>query len=563
MLGLLLFVFIALIAYLVYGVEGDNSPSIATSLGIAFGVETGVIFFLGCMELLFDSLILLGNIILITLLLLWRRPFKVSLPRYHFEHKLWLLLVLVFVVLSFYSASLPRKGFDAHKYHFYYGKIIAIDGRIPAWGEVYDHHWYFPQMYELLLAGAWSLSPDSYLPAYILNAFIGVVCGLVVYETARGVFGGGRRQGIMAVLILYSTPLIFTHMTNGYNDLLLGTFTSLGLLNMLNKRSLSSGLMFGLGLWVKVFGLINIGFLLILFIRRRNHRLGKTLLVACLIGSLFFVRNTVVFGDPLSIYAEENAGLSTSSLWGSWSSERILDSIGWWFLDYAAEEDFLSLTHRGIGILLPVFIIYAFISKVKRSKTLFLLALIWVTASMIYCNLGGEGNPKQIARYAMPGFIPLCVFAGLGLSNFLSLESSPSRHRIRIALILLLMLFPSLSYALIPGLDAVSLTGSPLPSEDDYFSLEYPETTGLWHYLPEEPYSVKVAWIGLGVTPYVLRQRRAEWPRMWQVEMDGVKQAEMDYLLVSLDQEAPEGLDLQMVFSSKHLRLFRVVQVAD
>jgi len=556
MIGYLPYFIIVAMGFILCSGFRDKEISLAEGLGLSIGVETAILLGLGYLGFLSPFPLISINVFILLALLLWARVRIPELPRASFEK--WLLVVMVFVLISFYSAAVPRKGFDAYKYHLYYGKITAIDGGLPSWGEVHDHHWFFPQMYELLLASTWVLEPDSYIPAYMLNAFLGLVCSLAIYELVIWM-KGGRERALFAVLIFYATPIFFTHTTNGYNDILLGVFTLLGFLSLTKGNFDVCGVIFGLSAWVKVFGLLNIAFLLVYMIWRRRPELLKGLGLAILIGSVFFARNIVVFGDPLSVYSAENTGISVSSLARSFSSERIRDNLGWWFLDYSDNEEYISLTHRGIGVLLPMFLVYAllFCQKTGLRKSLLLLALIWCILMVTYCNLGGEGNPKQITRYSLPGLVPLCALAGVGMGNFLEDPKRTFTKRFRYSLLAICILYPSLSYAAIPGLDSIVFKNSIMPGEDLYLREEYPEVTGIWTKLPEEPYSVKVAWIGLEVTPYVLRQRRAEWPNMWFVGLEGIFAADADYYILPTHIEVPSGIELEFVYSTERFRLWR------
>lgn len=538
-----------------------KSIGLASCLGIAIGIEAGLLLALGLSNLFRSAWIILANIIALGFTLVWAKP-RPSRLRLQFPKNRWVLVLAVFVILSVHATLLPRKGYDAYKYHLYYGKIIALNGGLPTWGDVYDHHWFFPQMYELIVASTWALDPDSYRPAYVFSAFVGIVCCLAVYDLTKAL-GGSSKAATLGALILFATPLFFTHTTNGYNDLLLGTFTVLGVLNLISGHYSLSGVFFGFGVWVKVFGLLNIVFLAVYTAIKRRPKVVKVLVIACILGSTFFVRNIIVFGDPISIYSEENAGLSLSSLVESFSANNVRDNLGWWFFDYAGNEDFISLTHRGIGVLLPIFSAYVLIFSKSRYRIILLVCTIWVVMSVIYCNLGGEGYPKQIARYAMPAIIPLCSLAGIGMFNFLD-EGGGLKKRCRVILLSICLIYPSLAYATIPMLDSLSTTGSLMPSEETYFSKEYPDLVELSNRIGSDPYTVRIGWTGkevwpfMEVPPYLLRQRRAEWPHMWVVGLAGMEPHMADFILLPGGINPPTHLDLTEVFISEDYQLFEV-----
>jgi hypothetical protein len=233
------------------------------------------------------------------------------------------------------------------------------------------------------------------------------------------------------------------------------------------------------------------------------------------------------------------------------------DNLAWWILDYSGTEDYISLTHRGLGVLMPGMLLLALL-RGFRPRKLLLLAALWVLVSMVYCNLGGEGNPKQIARYALPGLVPLCAVAGLGLEDYLS-----RGNRIWHVVLALVVIYPSTAYALIPALDSVFTTGSLMPTEDEFFQAEYPDIMDLRDQFPGEDYSVSIAWTGmetkpyLEVPPYVLRERRAEWPDMWDGKLYGLSPGEADYILIPPVARLPD-LELDLVYESEAFVLYRV-----
>jgi hypothetical protein len=332
MMFFLLILVQTLVGVLILRVMGVIIYSVPVRLVIGFGAGSGIhgiLLFL----LLWSGLQLNGGLVWLSLLALLAVAFAVRRKPHvtpeQQEGVRWkpatasekscaavvFVLVLLYALLPLLG---PIRGWDAYYYHIPLSREIAQSGSLPthvspSYQEMVRA---YPPLIFLEHASAIAIStPDattSFAWLHIIYAF-GLL--LLLFYTARRMFGYSYLGGLSAVLILLGTELFLSLVSEENIDMGFTFFLLISLFFLLyffqSRRYLYavvSGIFLGFSAWTKYHGFIAVALvvgLLAVFAIRHQNKAGL-LRAALLVGSMstllaapFLIRNWIDFGNPV------------------------------------------------------------------------------------------------------------------------------------------------------------------------------------------------------------------------------------------------------------------------
>ena len=205
---------------------------------------------------------------------------------------------LLLVILNVIGALTPEKGVDAIDYHLYFSKVYLQNQTmmLPARGSRLFS--LFPHLVSLIYTLPISL--DLTNVAQLTHLWLGVLTAIVV---------GILTQSFIASLIFYSLLTVGSISRSAYSDFFVCYFLSLGILGIVGENKgdkrrtiLLSGLMFGGALATKNQSLALLPLLIILWLLFRQKEiinLFKLLVISFLVPLPWYLRSTVITGNPL------------------------------------------------------------------------------------------------------------------------------------------------------------------------------------------------------------------------------------------------------------------------
>jgi len=226
-----------------------------------------------------------------------------------------------FLLVYLYAASRPPMGFDSIYYHLTLAAhaIQNHNFSITFFPPYFDMFAYFPENGEMFSLWMMLWCGGDFLLPYINIPFLLLLAASIYALARRG--GLGRASGLALTSMLLTTPVIFMIVTEAYVELpFWAFFVSALLFGILSVERQSTVLfMLAVGLASLMAGTKTLGIpifvLLLLFIisfdalHNRKHsargilkKLGISMLGFLLLGSVFYIRNWIVTGNPLFPY---------------------------------------------------------------------------------------------------------------------------------------------------------------------------------------------------------------------------------------------------------------------
>lgn len=342
----------------------------------------------------------------------------------------WLACAVAVVgIVHFVVALFPEVGFDALAMHLFVPAHLAL-----------RHEWGFdPELYVwavMPMLGDWLLSVVYMLggeqSARLLNVGFLIVLLAIVRDLVR--WGGGEEKGVgWAVLLLLSTPLIFTETNTVFVDIIWTAYVAVGAALVLEsiaepteggavRRWALAGAMFGLALQTKLGSLSLMGILLVLSIYRwrwgafkeTKATLWVALLLACALGSVPYVTAWLITENP--VFPFFNA-VFKSPYYPVVNFDNALFKSGvTWDLIYKITFEsgkYLEASNGAPGfqwllLLIPASI-YLLLAREYKSWWLLIFGVSVVVVTF---------QAQSYLRYILPAFVFLAAFLGTYLSKF-------------------------------------------------------------------------------------------------------------------------------------------------
>ncbi len=270
-----LFLLGALIVFAILG-KTDRLAWISLSLGLGAGVFSWSMFLLSWAGIPLNAGTVLGLYACLTLvaaILAWRtvrsKPVAGAAPasassrtEVWLGRGFWVLIALLVLVVAFLSVGLSYFGWDDIANWVVKGYGIALQGSILAGREWGDNALSYPLNIPLLVAVFrlldGNLLPGSKLlyPCFYAALLIGCYRFLIMHRINRWIASLG-------MLLLATTPIVFTHAYMGYTNLIFTFYLILGLIWCLegmmrdsSRSALLGGLLLAIAVWTRPEGFV-------------------------------------------------------------------------------------------------------------------------------------------------------------------------------------------------------------------------------------------------------------------------------------------------------------------
>jgi hypothetical protein len=362
------------------------------SLPVSIGLSSVIFVFFNIIGLSIYVILLLEIIILIFLMKKQYAsvPLLVKDKKFNFQffkHEIIVLVLIAFYIYSwlmnagiFYFDSIkePHGLWDAWSYWNMKAKFIC---RAPDnWTEIIgqlnsqDFHGDYPLMQSAFIASSWLFCGNESVWIPIASAFIFTFCTLGLLTGAVSYFSTLKR-GLIAGIVLLSTPFFFTLGDSQYADITVGFFYLASIVfitfadntrdaKSMNVFFISAGVMASLAAWSKNEGLL---FICCMIISRCVLKIKKPLelwqemkwfLLGLLPVVLLLLHYKVFIAAPNDILEAQNSGVFNKltdieryKLIGSWFMQRAMNFGEWIF--------------NPVFLFIPLFIIKGFDNSKK------------------------------------------------------------------------------------------------------------------------------------------------------------------------------------------------------
>lgn len=381
-------------------------------IGIAIGIFSYLIFFLGLAGLLYVPLIVVVTIFFWVGFIVWKRKeLAQTVLSFFAKHKEpWVLLGITFLVLQALINSIgllgPEIGFDATWYHLTlpklylaYHAIFHIPGTVLYYSDM-------PKLTEMLYTAGLAFGSDFF--ARSIHFTFGLLTCIALYKIGRKFFSPS--WAIVLPVIFYSSLVVGWESVSAYIDLTRSFFTALALLAFFDwiesrdkKYFVYTALFVGLSVTTKTLALPDIAVYVVAFWLLRKGMSTPVFLkqvlifigIAILCPLPWFVFAYTHTGNPLYPIFSSVLPLAGYSYWQLINPLYLVGSL-WNTFGRAADP-----IHPIFLAMLPFFFIY-WKKMVQETRILVVLTIGGLLSWYIVPQTGG-------GRYVLPYLATLSV----------------------------------------------------------------------------------------------------------------------------------------------------------
>ncbi len=347
---------------------------------------------------------------------------KIKLKELSYFEKIILLIVLIVFVVSLSSAIAPPIGNDALAYHLLHPKIFIEQHAVKHIQYTRESLW--PYLTEMLFTVGILLKSD--ILAKLFHYLFGLLSAIAIFCFAARFFN--RRTGVLASVLFFITPAVFTQAGYAYVDLALCFYILCALYLFVlwsSKNNLLylvfSGVFLGLALSIKVLAgialiIIGIGVIAIIITKKPNLKLLTLYILSfctpvLLCGFIWYLRSFIILGNPVFPFMSEifKSGWSTEIGKELGLNRGLLGflRLPW---DLTMYPD--SFGGEQIGFLFLGFLPFALFVNWKRRLNLFLVFFI-----LAYTAIWFKLDPN--IRFLFPIFPVACLLLSDGINKAL------------------------------------------------------------------------------------------------------------------------------------------------
>lgn len=270
---------------------------IAKATGLGLGIISLVTFMVGLLNI--------HVALVLSLLLVWfcldLRPERISykLPM----HPMYL-CVVVLVLLQAHYALMPVIAWDSLNSHLEAPRVFLETDRI-----TFNHYINFnnfPMNLEMLYFFPLLLRCPEATQVIGYLFFILTLCAIIGWDYLYG-----KYAAIIACMLFFTMPHFVQFSAVAMTDVPLMFYVFMGVMSFLSRGTdnFQRGMWWGLALGVKYFAVIPLFWMVAYGVySRRWHTIAYILGVALLIGSPYYIRNIVLFGNPVFPFADSLFG---------------------------------------------------------------------------------------------------------------------------------------------------------------------------------------------------------------------------------------------------------------
>jgi hypothetical protein len=310
----------------------DEPPSFATAFLLGYPLF-GTACFLIALFFAHRSIYLVFMLLLLALAPRVLRPVFRSVDRdesLHLSSALTASLLGIAALLALLCAQLPPSTLDELAYHLAVPKLWALEGRaveLP----LLSHSWFPLGIESADLPLLTILGDDGAIASHLLHLFAAIATAALIFGWIREKVGSG--PALIGTLAIVSTPALLTTAGFSWNDWpLLGITVALFI--ALERDSGAAPIAIAAGLLTK-YTFLPIAAIAVLLARRRG-----TMLVGALAGSVFYVRNLVLTGNPVAPFLTAEA----PSVAGYRRGISLFDTLNGYLFDPLFIDEALGIT---------------------------------------------------------------------------------------------------------------------------------------------------------------------------------------------------------------------------
>jgi len=320
-------------------------------------------------------------------------------------------------------------------------KFIAENGKIPLFEPIGRPVFWPPPLFHLIASSFYTFN----ISIKLISPIFGCLTLIYTFLTAKKLFNS--KIAFYSIIFLSFIPIFLYHSSIPYMATMVCFFVTASAYHLLNNQVLFSGIFAGLALSTKFTGFfifpLSLTILVINYSRKRSLFIKKTAIFsisAFLFGSAWYIRNWIVFGNPLyphlSFLFKAKAGtlfaesVSSPSILNLFDIHHYISMYLELFGVPAGNLGNLFLFNIPfIGLFIAVWLIATFIfislfligiakSKFKDQRTIILL--VWVASFFLFAVMNIIINGGVWLRHSIPFLPAIAIFWALGLSFILS-----------------------------------------------------------------------------------------------------------------------------------------------
>ena len=383
-------------------------------IGIAIGIFSYLIFFIGLAGLLYAPFVIIISLLFWGGFVVWKRQeILLFIRSFHVKHTdPWVFAGVFYLVLQALINSIgllgPEIGFDATWYHLTLPKlylafhaIFHIPGTVLYYSDM-------PKLTEMLYTAGLSFGSDFF--ARGIHFLFGILTCVVLYKIGKKFFS--PTWAILLPVIFYSSLVVGWESISAYIDLARTFFAALALFAFLDwtdtkekKLFVYAAIFVGLTITTKLLALPDIALyaVVIYFVERnlpkatvvRHSGIFAGIALLCPLPWLVFAY--IHTGDPFYPLFSKHFGIAGYTLWNLLNPVYFLQTV---WSTFGSASDPL---HPIFLALLPFFLLFA----KKIWKEIPLVALFAVGGLGIWYITPQTGG----GRYILPYLTPLSVVA--------------------------------------------------------------------------------------------------------------------------------------------------------
>ena len=373
------------------------------------------------------------------------------MPRLNYA-KLTILIILLAGLLRFVLASLTHISGDAC-WHFSVSRFMATTGQIPLF-EVFgggnrDVFW-APPLFHFVAAAVYKIT--SFSPALaefsvrMISPLFGTLTLVFVYLIGKKLFD--QKIAFFATLFMALLPIHLYYSALAFVDVFMAFFIVLSMYLLLQKRLILAGIVFGLALLAKQNALIFFPFLLYILYSDYTKKilLKKAVLFSLttgIIGSFWFVRNFVVFGNPFwpflyKIFGGNIAPTAAETIFNPFNVldpgllvQGYLATFGVplgnlaLLIDYALPFKPVTLSLWAAATIVFFFPILLGISRLYQHKKAFHIFIVLIVTSLAGLAIYIMNLDQAYMRLILPVYLALAFPWALGFNRLLQHKIFP------------------------------------------------------------------------------------------------------------------------------------------
>jgi len=387
---------------------------IAKSTGLGLGIISLITFIIG--------LVNIWAALTASLLLVW---FCIEVGPSRVRYKLPMhpmyLCVAVFVLLQAHYALMPVIAWDALNSHLEAPRVFLEGGRIEFYRYINFNN--FPMNVEMLYFFPLLLRCPEATQVIGYGFFILTLCAILGWDYLYGKYGA-----IIACMLFFTMPHFVQFSAVAMTDVPLMFYVFMGVMSFLAQGTdgFQRGMWWGLALGVKYFAVIPLFWMVLYGLCTKRWRILSYMVgVTLIIASPYYLRNIVLFGNPVFPFADgvfgwlpgicDKTGLSVDgiAMLDKFAYPRTFASAWTWIFDITTVSRWGTIhTQYGPALLIGLpFVVYGFVRVANKA----IIGLGVITLGFVYTQIYFMGILDTRYMFSILPF--MCILVGWSVGS--------------------------------------------------------------------------------------------------------------------------------------------------